>query len=470
MAPPSAAKIRSTVDIGYLDSWAATFEYLLRGEGPVVSRTLIRELAAAAGREVTVYGWVNALRLQRKIQFVILRDHTGLVQITNKRTEEPGELEQLIEHGMPPESAVKVTGMVISAPTVTLGGLEIRPTAIEVVSRSEALPIDRQTGIDQRLDWRFLDVRQPERQLTFAAQTTLEEALREFAYAEGCTELHTPKLMGTASESGSEVFAVKYFEHTAYLAQSPQFYKQMAIAGGIDKVFEIGPVFRAEPSFTSRHATEFTGLDVEIAWIDDVDDVMSFEERMLTHMLCRIRERHGVAIRDVFGVEVTVPANPFPRYTMAEAISLLRSQGWDPEGIKADLDPEGERMISAIAAEEHGSEFVFVTEFPVEVRPFYHLRPADNPEVTASFDLLWKGLEITTGAQREHRHDVLLTQAEEKGLGLEALTSYTDCFRFGTPPHGGFGAGINRILMVLLGLESIRDAMFLFRGPNRLTP
>ncbi|OJF14952.1 aspartate--tRNA(Asn) ligase [Couchioplanes caeruleus] len=433
-------------------------------------RTLIRDLAAAVGEEVTVYGWVNALRLQRKLQFVIVRDHTGLVQITNKRTDEAGELEQLIEHGMTPESAVKITGVVISAPNVKLGGLEIQPTAVEVVSRADAMPIDRQTGIDQRLDWRFLDVRQPERQLTFAVQTTLEEALREFAYAEGCTEMHTPKLMGTASESGSEVFAVKYFDRTAYLAQSPQFYKQMAIAGGIDKVFEIGPVFRAEPSFTSRHSTEFTGLDVEIAWIEDVEDVMRFEERMLAHALRRIEERHGEAIREIFGVEVTVPDVAFPRYTMAEAISLLRARGWDPEGVKEDLDPEGERMISRIAAEEHGSEFVFITEFPISVRPFYHLRPEHNPDVTASFDLLWKGLEITTGAQREHRHDVLLKQAEEKGLGLEPLTSYTDCFRFGTPPHGGFGAGVNRILMVLLGLESIRDAMFLFRGPNRLTP
>ncbi|MFI6761054.1 aspartate--tRNA(Asn) ligase [Micromonospora sp. NPDC050417] len=435
-----------------------------------MSRTLIRELPGVVGQEVTVYGWVNTLRLQRKLQFVIVRDHTGLVQVTNKRTDVPGELEELIEHGMPPESAVKITGVVIAAENVKLGGLEIAPTAIEVVSRSETVPIDRQTGIDQRLDWRFLDVRQPERQLLFKVQTTVEEALREYAYAQGCTEMHTPKLMGTASESGSEVFSVKYFDRTAYLAQSPQFYKQMAIAGGIDKVFEIGPVFRAEPSYTSRHATEFTGLDVEIAWIDGVEDVMRFEEQMLTLVLRRVKERHGDEIAAVFGIEVVVPETAFPRYTMAEAIELLRAQGWDPQREKDDLDPEGERMIAALAKEQHGSEFVFVTEFPVSVRPFYHLRPEQDPTVTASFDLLWKGIEITTGAQREHRYEVLVKQAEEKGMNLEPLTSYTDCFRFGTPPHGGFGAGLNRMLMVLLGLDSIREAMFLFRGPNRLTP
>jgi aspartyl/asparaginyl-tRNA synthetase len=402
-------------------------------------RTLVRDLRAHIGEQVTVCGWVNTTRLQRKIQFVIVRDRTGMVQVTHKRPEGGSPLEDLIER--------------------------------EVVNRADSpLPIDDQTNIDQRLDWRFLDVRQPSRQLIFDVQTTAEQAMREFAYGEGATEMHTPKFMGTASESGAEVFKVEYFGRTAYLAQSPQFYKQMAMAAGIDVFFEIGPVFRAEPSFTSRHATEFTGIDVEIAWIDSVEDVMSFEERMLGHMLAAVAERHGAEIEKHLGVQVTVPALPFPRFTMAEALELLRKNGWNPEGDKVDLDPEGERTLSALVAAESGHEFAFVTYFPTSVRPFYHLRPADNPDVTASFDLLWRGIEITTGAQREHRYDVLCKQAEEKGLGLEPLRSYIDCFRFGTPPHGGFGAGLGRMLMVLLGLESIREATFLFRGPNRLDP
>lgn len=434
-------------------------------------RTLARDLRPHVGQQVTLYGWVNTLRLQRKIQFVLVRDHTGMVQVTHKRPDGGSALEDLIEHEMPIESAVKVTGTVVDNPVVSLGGLEIIPDAIEVVNQADSpLPINDQTGIDQRLDWRFLDLRNPARRLIFEVQTTVEQALREFAFIEGCTELHTPKLMGTASESGAEVFKVNYFDRTAYLAQSPQFYKQMAIASGIDKTFEIGPVFRAEPSFTSRHATEFTGIDVEIAWIDGVEDVMSFEERMLAHALAAVRERHGEQIRDHFDIEVVVPSLPFPRYPMAEAIQLLRKQGWNPEGGKVDLDPEGERAISALVAEQHMHPFVFITHFPVSVRPFYHLRPADNPDVTSSFDLLWKGIEITTGAQREHRYDVLCKQAEEKGLGLESLRSYLDCFRFGMPPHGGLGAGLNRIMMALLGLDSIREATFLFRGPNRLEP
>ncbi len=366
---------------------------------------------------------------------------------------------------------MKITGEVVASPQVKLGGLEIVPSRVEVVSLAEPkLPIDEKTGIDQRLDWRFLDIRRPSQHLVFDVQTTVERAMRELAAEEGFTELHTPKLMGTASESGAEVFEVGYFGRTAYLAQSPQFYKQMAIAGGIDRVFEIGPVFRAEPSFTSRHATEFTGVDVEIAWIDGVEDVMAFEERMLHRVLTAVAERHGEAIAEHFGTRVVVPELPFPRITMADAQARLRATGWDREGVKDDLDPEGERALCALIAEETGHEFVFVTRFPAAVRPFYHLRPEDDPTVTESFDLLWKGVEITTGAQREHRHERLVAQAREKGMDTGPLSGYLDCFRYGTPPHGGLGLGLGRLLMLALGLPSIREATFLFRGPHRLEP
>ncbi|HEX4287458.1 MAG TPA: amino acid--tRNA ligase-related protein, partial [Trebonia sp.] len=259
----------------------------------------------------------------------------------------------------------------------------------------------------------------------------------------------------------------------AYLAQSPQFYKQMAIAGGIDRVFEVGPVFRAEPSFTSRHSTEFTGVDVELAWIDSVEDVMSFEERMLAHVLSAVAAAHGAAIQEHFKTEVTVPRLPFPRLTLADALALAGTAGLPTTGADSgrdDLDPAGERAVSARVLAETGHEFAFVTEYPASVRPFYHLRPDGKPHLTASFDLLWKGLEVTTGAQREHRYDVLLAQAASKGLSPDPMQWYLDCFRYGCPPHGGFGLGLGRLLMALLGLDSIRDAAFLFRGPNRLIP
>ncbi len=435
-----------------------------------MTRTLVADLRSHLDETVTVYGWVNTLRLQRRIQFVLVRDHTGLVQVTHPRGGDGDTIEEAFER-VTVESAVKITGKVVDNAQVKLGGLEIVPERVEIISAAEPkLPIDEHTALDQRLDWRFLDVRRPSQHLVFDVQTTVEQAMREVAAEEGFTELHTPKLMGTASESGAEVFKVGYFDRTAYLAQSPQFYKQMAIAGGIDKVFEIGPVFRAEPSFTSRHATEFTGVDAEIAWIDGVEDVMAFEERMLHHVLTRVSERHGGAIVEHFGTPVVVPTLPFPRITMADALAKLRATGWDREVTKDDLDPEGERTLCALIAEETGHEFVFVTRFPTSARPFYHLRPDDDPTVTESFDLLWKGVEITTGAQREHRYERLVAQAHEKGMDTAPLAGYLNCFRFGTPPHGGLGLGLGRLLMLALGLPSIREATFLFRGPNRLEP
>lgn len=432
-------------------------------------RTTIAGLRAAAGSGspatgVTIAGWVQALRLQRAMQFVIVRDHTGTVQVTHRR--DGGPLEAVLD-SLTAESAVRVTGVVRANPVVSLGGLELVPETVTVENLARSpLPIDDRTGPEGRLDWRFLDLRRrPAARLVFEVQTTAERAMREFAYAAGCTELHTPKLMGTASESGAEVFSLGYFGGQAYLAQSPQFYKQLAIAGGVDRVFEVGPVFRAEPSFTARHATEFTGVDVELAWISSVEDVMAFEERMLAHVLAAVAASHGPEIEERFGVPVTVPAVPFPRLTMAEALSVAgAAPGRD------DLDPAGERAVCARVRAETGHEFAFVTEYPVSARPFYHLRPEGKPQLTASFDLLWKGLEITTGAQREHRYDVLLAQAAQAGLDPEPMRWYLDCFRYGCPPHGGFGLGLGRLLMVLLGLDSLRDATFLFRGPNRLVP
>jgi aspartyl-tRNA synthetase len=433
------------------------------------SRTLVSQLREHIGQTVTVCGWVQTSRLQSVMQFVLVRDHTGTVQVTHRR--DGGELEAVLD-GAATESAVRVRGRVVDNPVVKLGGLELVPEAVEVLAPAAApLPVDEQSGPEHRMDWRFLDIRRrPAARLGFAVAATLEQGLREYAQTHGCTELHTPKLMGTASESGAEVFRVDYFDGTAYLAQSPQFYKQMAIASGIDRVFEVGPVFRAEPSYTSRHATEFTGVDVELGWTRDAEDVQAFEEGMIAHAMALVAERHGAEIQAEFGVEVTVPTIPFPRVTMAEAQQLLRGAGWDPQGERVDLDSEGERLLASLMRERTGHQFVFVTHYPASIRPFYHARPADRPDLTLSFDLLWRGLEVTTGAQREHRYDVLTAQAAEKGMSPAPLTDYLNCFRYGCPPHGGFGMGLNRMLMVLLGLGSIRDAVFLFRGPNRLTP
>jgi aspartyl-tRNA synthetase len=278
--------------------------------------------------------------------------------------------------------------------------------------------------------------------------------------------------MGSPSEGGAELFTLEYFGQTASLAQSPQFYKQMAMAAGMERVFEIGPAFRADPSFTPRHSTEFTSVDMEMSWIESHHDIMDFEEAWLCHVLNTVKEKHGTEITETFGVEVVVPGRPFPRATMAEAQQILREQGYLPpaDTKQGDIDPQGERLLCEYARKEFGHEFFFVTDYPVDVRPFYHMRKDDNPTETKSFDLLWKWMEITTGAQREHRYDVLVKQALEKGVSLESIQFYLDFFKYGCPPHGGFGFGLARLLAAMLNQKSIRDVVFLHRGPNRLIP
>lgn len=425
------------------------------------------ELPGRIGGTVRLNGWVEVVRDQKSIQFVILRDPTGQVQITHKR-ETNEEMAETISR-LTLESAVIVEGEALENERVRLGGLEVIPSRIDVVSHAEPLPLGEEAGEDTKMDWRFLDLRRPENRLIFEVQTSALAAMREFWLEHQFIEIQSPKLMGSPSESGAELFELEYFGRRAFLAQSPQFYKQMAMAAGFERVFEIGPVFRADPSHTGRHSTEFTGVDMEMSWLEDVTDVIEFEERWLKYTLERVISKHGEAIEKTFELKLQAPSLPFPRIPLAEARSSLERDGYrgPPDG---DLDGEGMRLLSSRISEEHGHEFVFVTEYPIELRPFYHMRVSDRPQLTRSFDLLFSGLEITTGAQREHRVDILTKQAEEKQLSLDLIGFYIDFFRYGCPPHGGFGFGLGRFLMALLGLKSLRQVSFLFRGPNRLSP
>ncbi len=436
-----------------------------------MTRTLIGELSAHVGEQVSIRGWVQVVRDQKRMQFLVIRDETGQAQAVLPKEDQPSELNEAIS-GLAAESAVTVTGTVVADERVKLGGLELQLDGLSVDSPAEPeLPIAADSALDKRIDWRYLDLRRPDRRLIFEVQTTVEHAMRELWRREGFIEIHTPKLMGSASESGAELFKVEYFERMAYLAQSPQFYKQMAMAAGFGKVFEIGPVFRANPSFTSRHDTEFTSVDVELSWIDSHEDVMAFEESWLAHVLGVVKEQHGEQIEATFGVEVVAPALPFPRVTLEQAKEMLRGSGHESvPGPGHDLDPPSERALSALVKERHGHEFAFVTDYPTTVRPFYHMRHPDDQSLTRSFDLLWRGIELTTGAQREHRYEQLLSQAADKGVETESIQYYLDFFRFGAPPHGGFGFGLTRLLMQLLGQDSVREVTFLYRGPNRLEP
>lgn len=435
-----------------------------------MNRVLICDLKNHIGSEVQVLGWVNSIRNQKRMQFVLIRDHTGSIQAVNEKSESI-ETRNTID-AMTVESAVEVVG-VLNQSNIAKAGYELAIHSIKVVNLAlSPLPIDKTTfQEDLRFNWRFLDLRTPQHLLIFQIQTAIEYAMRQFWKDNDFIEIHSPKLMGSPSESGAELFKVEYFDTQAYLAQSPQFYKQMAMAAGFDRVFEIGPVFRANPSFTSRHDTEFTSVDCELSWINSHYDVMSFEEKWLVYVFTYIKDNFGEKIKEVFGTEVIVPSIPFPKIPMRDAYDILEKLGHQPErGEKGDLDPDGERKLSEYVQNEFGHEFVFVTDYPIGVRPFYHMRHEDNQNLTKSFDLLWKGLEITTGAQREHRADILLKQIKEKGLTIEPIKHYYNCFNYGCPPHGGFGFGLTRMLMLLLGQKNVREVTYIYRGPDRLFP
>lgn len=433
----------------------------------------IKELNKHFNEEVEVEGFIDNIRNLQWVQFVILRDKTGKVQITIEK--EPSENQELVEtiNHLTLESTVKIKGKLLESPKVKLNGMEIIPSHIEVTSiSSPELPVNIKEKdaqeIDTRLDYRFLDLRNEYNAKIFSIQSEMVKSMREYLYQNDFMEIHTPKLIAAASESGSEVFEVKYFDRKAYLAQSPQFYKQMAMASGFERIFEVGPVFRAENSNTSRHTTEFTGFDLEFSYINSYEDVMDLEEALLTKMLKDIKEKYGDYILETYGKEVIVPENKFPRVKLADLYQALETRyGYKVEdAAKVDLTTEAEKLAYQYAMEEYHSEFIFVTDYPSEKRAFYHMRKNGIPQ---GYDLIWRGVEITTGAQREHRYDILKAQAEEKGLTKD-VEFYLEFFKYGCPPHGGFGLGVDRLTMLLLGLPSLKESMFIFRGPNRLNP
>ncbi|WP_454119477.1 aspartate--tRNA(Asn) ligase [Microbacterium lacticum] len=446
----------------------------------MTERTLVSQLQSREDGPVQVSGWVETVRDQKKVQFVILRDETGAVQLVNPATRpdadateqnaEALELTALISE-LSTGTFLTVTGDLKHDERVKLGGVEIKIGGLEIAAAAlPETPIAADSGLDKRMDWRFIDLRQRRNNLIFRIQTTLEHAMRNYWVERDYVEIHSPKLMSTPAEGNAELFALEYFgDQTAYLAQSPQHFKQMAQAAGFGKVFEIGDVFRADPSFTSRHATEFTSIDAELSWIDSYEDVAQMQEELLAVAFQAVKDKHADEIKELFDVDVVVPSLPFPRIPLAEAREIVKGRGYDIPRTDGDLDPEGERQISAHVQETYGHQFVFITDYHPEIRPFYHMRDAETG-LTCSYDLLFRGTEITTGAQREHRIDVLEAQAVEKGLSLEGLEHYLDFFRYGIPPHGGFGMGLARVLMLMLGQDSIREVTFLFRGPTRLAP
>ena len=428
-----------------------------------MERTYIKDIVPGYRK---VQGFVENFRNKRTMAFIVVKDITGKLQVTIEKEKHPEMLEML--DSLTIHSVVTFEGEVVASEYVKMGGKEMYPSTMRVESIADALPIKDDSDIDHKMDYRWIDLRRDANHLMLEMQTTLTNAMREFLVSRNFIEIHTPKLIAAASESGSDVFEVKYFDGKAYLAQSPQFYKQMAMASGLERIFETGPVFRAEKSYTNKHATEFTGFDLEFSYIDSFEDVMKMEEELLTYALTKVAEKHGEAIKEQYGLEVIVPSLPFPRMKLKDVYAELEARyGFKvPDEVKGDLTTEAERMTRQLAKDMFDHEFLFITDYDAKERAFYHMR--DEAGVPQGYDLIWRGVEITTGAQREHRYDVLKAQAEEKGLA-DDVKFYLEFFKYGCPPHGGFGIGIDRLTMLFLGL-SIKEAEFLFRGPNRLTP
>lgn len=439
-----------------------------------MNKILIKDLKDHFNEEIEIGGFVENIRDLQYVQFVILKDSTGKIQLTLEKSEEKNK--EMIElfKTLTLESTITVKGTVMENPKVKLNGMELIPSEVKVTSVSnEELPFNYHdldnVNLDTRLDYRMIDLRNEKNMLTFQIQSNLVRYMREYLYNNNFTEIHTPKLIGAASESGSEVFEVKYFDRKAYLAQSPQFYKQMAMASGFSRVFEVAPCFRAENSNTSKHATEFTSFDVEFSYINSFNDVMNLEAEMLTYALGKIKEEYGDKIEKIFGEKVEVPTLPFPTMPLKEVYAELEARyGYKVrEEEKVDLTTEAERLCKKLARDKFNHEFLFITEYPAEKRAFYHMRDLNG--VLQGYDLIWKGIEITTGAQREHRYEEICKNAKEKGLG-EDVKFYLDFFKYGCPPHGGFAIGVDRLTMLLLNVPTIKEGMFIFRGPTRLNP
>jgi aspartyl-tRNA synthetase len=434
-----------------------------------MERTYIKD--AFEKKQVMIKGFIHEIRDQSKIKFILIRDRTGIIQCIVK-PENKKVFNEIAK--IPRESVLKITGEVKKSKQAP-NGAEIIIKEYKILSEAKSpLPIpvnnikNEEVSLPKKLDWRWIELRKPKNLLIFKIWTFMEKAMREYWDKENFIQIYTPKFMPAPSESGAELFTVPYFGKKAYLAQSPQFYKQMAMASGFEKIFEIGPVFRANPSHTVRHDTEFTMIDMEISYVNSHEDVMKVEEEWINYFIKRIKEEYGEEIKEVFDIEINIPKIPFPRLSMKEAQQLIRKKGY--KGPRDDLDAEGEKMLSDAIKKKFNHEFIFITEYPWSGRPFYHMKKEGTKDITKSFDLVWKGTEVTTGAQREHRHDILKEQAKDKKINLKLIKDYLDFFKYGCPPHGGFAISPTRFLMLLLGIKNVREVTFLPRDTSRITP
>jgi nondiscriminating aspartyl-tRNA synthetase len=430
-----------------------------------------KDVLAHKGEEVTLAGWVDNVRDLPNLRFVVIRDERGLAQVTLHKKNSSPELLRATD-SLNLEDVVVVKGKVAEKQVAKVGP-EIVPTDIVLLAKSLVpLPIDLsgtvQTQLDTRLDWRTLDLRSPRNQSIFKVETTFVEGLEEYLRSQRFLKLSTPCILGGTSEGGSEVFKIDYFGKQAFLRQDPQLHRQLAIAGGFDRLYDLGASWRAELSHTPRHLCEHRACAAEMAFITDELDTERLEEQMVAHAIGKVKAECGEELEQL-RIQVKTPAVPFPEIRFPEIYDILKQYGktLPPD---SDLNRDAEETLATHIMSKTGSEFFFVNRFPFSTKPFYVMRVDEDPQWARSVDLVYKGLEVSSGGQRENRYRELMQQVKLKGIDESGIEWFTRNFKYGVPPHGGFALGIERTVAQLLGIENLKEVCLFPRTPERLEP
>ncbi len=417
------------------------------------------------GDRVLVKGWVEKLRDLGNLKFFTIRDRTGYVQITGKKGKTPQKVLKSIEM-LGREYCVEVLGKVVKSNIAKIGK-EIIPGNIKIISKAEKpLPLEFLDHVDSeretRLNYRFLDLRNPKINRTFILKHKVIGYMHEFFRKNGFIEVHTPIIQSAGAEGGATLFNVKYYNKNAYLRQSPQLYKQMLMASGLDKVYEIGQAFRAEKFHTKRHVCEFLSLDAEMAWIESEEAVLNILEKMIVYVIKNLKKE---SLFKALNIKLKIPETPFKRITYDKAIKILKKEGIHVKWGE-DLEDSQEKLLGN-SLTKMGYDWYFITKYPSRIKPFYIMM---DENYSKGFDFDYKGVEMASGGQREHRYNILVERMKEKGLNLRNFKFYLDAFRYGMPPHGGFGLGTERMIEKLLGMNDIKEIILFSRTPEQLVP
>jgi len=432
------------------------------------NRILIKEVFSSKKKEVEIAGWVHNTRNLSKVKFLVLRDISGIVQVTGVNGKTEDKIFEMMDK-LSRESVVYVKGSLKDSKQAP-GGKEINPSELVVISEAESLPIDvsehSKTELPKRLDYRCLSLRTKRSQAIFKVQSKIVEGMQNWLNKNNFQQVFTPCLMGVPSESGAEAFEVKYFNKKAFLRQDPQLHRQLTVLGGIEKLYDIGPSWRAEKSNTIKHMTEHRTCAVELAFIDDEQDTMRVEEQMIVSAIQNVLDTCQEEL-DFLEVKLKVPKTPFPELRFPEIYDILKKEGKDIYG--EDLDAEAEKILWEYVKKNYKSDFYFFNKFPHRIKPFYVMGD-NNSEWARSVDLNFKGMEMSSGGQREHRYDKLMKNVKERKMSLKSVEWFTKFFKYGVPPHGGFALGIERFTQMLLDIPNIREATLFPRDPDRTTP